>query len=338
MGVAEIAACSAFLGLALAAKHSAPVILLAITLIGAALALGPSSVWPQESRGLKLAKVGALVAGAMLILWATYLFRYSESSSAAASFNRPVAEKLSDVSSGRYRAVLEVMAATHVVPRAYLWGFADTIRAGLEGRESPKLFFGKLYHFKGPRYFFPGTMLVKIPIGLLALIALGLFLFFARRIPADWLMPSGIVFGVALFFLAVLSTGATYAGVRHALPVVLLLAIFGGVAVAQAFSSKKWALAVFATVSLTAAAVSAVPQMRPWEYFNEFVGGSANAYKYFSDEGVDLGQRSKEMTEYYKREPQPNGVRPVCLYWVWDEERPHEVSTASAATKSATPR
>ncbi|HTT21817.1 MAG TPA: hypothetical protein VMG82_23005 [Candidatus Sulfotelmatobacter sp.] len=317
----DIAACSAFLGLALATKHSAPVILLAITLIGTTGALAPSSVWPQESRGLKLAKLGALVAGAMLILWATYLFRYAESSSAGASFNRPIAEKISDVSSGRYRAVLEVMGATHVVPRAYLWGFADTIRAGLEGRESPKLFFGKLYHFRAPRYFFPGTMLVKIPFGLLALIALGLFLFFARCIPADWLMPSGIVLGVALFFLAVLSTGATYAGIRHALPVVLLLAIFGGVAVAQAFSSKKWALAVFATVSLTAAAVSAVPQMRPWEYFNEFVGGTANAYKYFSDEGVDLGQRSKEMTEYYKREFQPNGVRPVCLYWVWDEEK-----------------
>ena len=28
-----------------------------------------------------------------------------------------------------------------------------------------------------------------------------------------------------------------------------------------------------------------------WEYFNEFVGGSSNAYHLFSDEGVNLGQR-----------------------------------------------
>ena len=61
--------------------------------------------------------------------------------------------------------------------------------------------------------------------------------------------------------------------------------------------------------------------MRPWEYFNEFVGGSANAYKYFRDEGVDLGQRSKEFAAYYKREVKPNGPRPVCLYWIWDEEK-----------------
>ena len=39
--------------------------------------------------------------------------------------------------------------------RAYLWGFADTIRAGMEGRENPQLFFGRLYNYRGPRYFFP---------------------------------------------------------------------------------------------------------------------------------------------------------------------------------------
>ena len=61
--------------------------------------------------------------------------------------------------------------------------------------------------------------------------------------------------------------------------------------------------------------------MRPWEYFNEFVGGPSNAYNLFSDEGVNLGQRSKELAEYYKRELKPNDVRPVCLYWIWDEEK-----------------
>jgi hypothetical protein len=35
------------------------------------------------------------------------------------------------------------MASTHVVPRAYIWGFADTIRAGLEGRAFPINAFGR---------------------------------------------------------------------------------------------------------------------------------------------------------------------------------------------------
>ena len=44
------------------------------------------------------------------------------------SFNRPLIDKINDVASPTYHAVLATMATTHVVPRAYLWGFADTIR------------------------------------------------------------------------------------------------------------------------------------------------------------------------------------------------------------------
>ena len=86
-------------------------------------------------------------------------------------------------------------------------------------------------------------------------------------------------------------------------------------------TSKTWQLKVFVALAFVAAAVSTLPQMRPWEYFNEFVGGTTKAYKSFSDEGVNLGQRSKELAEYYKRDLKPNGMRPVCLYWVWDEEK-----------------
>jgi tetratricopeptide (TPR) repeat protein len=266
-------------------------------------------------------KLGAVLGGAMLVLWASYLFRYSESPSELESFNRPLVDKISDVASPFYHAVLGTMATAHVVPRAYLWGFADTIRAGMEGRESPKLIFGKVYDFRGPRYFFPAMIAVKVPIGLIVVILIGLFLFFTRRIPPDWIFPCGIVLTVAVLFLLVLSRGATYAGIRHALPVVVLLSVFAGISFDTALSSTTRQLKILVAVAFVAAVASALPQMRPWEYFNEFVGGSANAYKFFSDEGVNLGQRSKELAEYCKRELKPNGPRPVCLYWIWDEEK-----------------
>jgi tetratricopeptide (TPR) repeat protein len=150
---------------------------------------------------------------------------------------------------------------------------------------------------------------------------IGLFLFFSRRIPPDWISPCAIVLTAAVLFLLVLSRGATYAGIRHALPVVVLLSVFAGISIEMALSSKTWQLKVFAATAFVAAVASAVPQMRPWEYFNEFVGGTSNASNLFSDEGVDLGQRSKELAEYYKRELTPNDARPVCLYWIWDEEK-----------------
>ncbi|MGB6496915.1 MAG: hypothetical protein WA853_08350 [Candidatus Acidiferrum sp.] len=317
----DLAICSAFLGLALTAKHSAPVVVFGIVLIGALLAI----IQPRESskrsswhKGVKLCGV---LGGAMLVLWASYFFRYSETPNGIESFNRPLVEKINDISSLRYHAVLAAMATTRVVPRAYLWGFADTIRAGIEGRESPQLFFGRVYHYRGPRYFFPAMIAVKVPIGLIALMVLGLFLFITRRLPPDWILPCGVVLASAVFFLLVLSTGATYAGIRHALPVVVLLAVFAGVGFERALSSRAWQLKSLVGLAFVAAAVSTLPQMRPWEYFNEFVGGTTNAYKSFSDEGVNLGQRSKELAEYYKRELKPKGLRPVCLYWVWDEEK-----------------
>ena len=125
----------------------------------------------------------------------------------------------------------------------------------------------------------------------------------------------------AVLFLLVLSRGATYAGIRHALPVVVLLSVFAGISFEMALSSKTRPLKIFVATAFVAAVASALPQMRPWEYFNEFVGGTSNAYNLFSDEGVDLGQRSKELAEYCKRVLKPNDARPVCLYWIWDEEK-----------------
>jgi len=317
----DLAACSVFLGLALTAKHSAPIVVFGVAFIGAGLAIVKRLASSKHSSWLRGVQLGAVLGGAMLILWASYSFRYSESPSRVESFNRPLVEKINDVSSPRYHAVLAIMAATHVVPRAYLWGFADTIRAGLEGRESLQLFFGRVYRSRGPRYFFPAMIAVKVPIGLIALLLLGLFLFVTRRIPPDWMLPCGVVLAIALIFLLVLATGATYAGIRHALPVVVLLAVFAGVGLEVALSSKTPQLKVLVVLALLLAAVSALPQMRPWEYFNEFAGGTTNAYKSFSDEGVNLGQRSKELAGYYNREQKPMGQRPVCLYWVLDEEK-----------------
>jgi hypothetical protein len=321
----DLAVCSAFLGLALTAKHSAPVVLLSVTLVGTALAVfqppsSPRRSSARNSRVLKLAKVALVFAGAMVVLWASYFFRYSESPSRVESFNRPLSAKIDDLTSPRDRWVLAAMATTHVVPRAYLWGFADTVRVGMEGREIPQLFLGRVYGFRAPRYFFPVILAVKLPIGLLVLLLLGLFLFFTRRIPLDWTFPAGVVVAVAALFLLLLSRGATYGGIRHALPAVVLLSTFAGIGCVVALSAKTPVLKTLVALAFVAAAISALPQVRPWEYFNEFAGGTANAYKYFIDDGVDIGQRAKELARFYARELKPAGQRPECIYDSSDEE------------------
>jgi len=315
----DLAACSLFLGLALTAKHSAPVVLVIIAATGAFVALWQPVTVGRGEKSRKILKVAAVVAGALVVLWGSYLFRYSETRSGAETFNRALADKIEDVDTPVYHAVLATMNATRIVPRAYLWGFADTVHAGMEGRPFPQLIFGRVYILKGPKYFFPAMIALKLPIGLSILSICGLILFLARRLPSEWNFPVSIILAATIFFLLVLVAGATYAGIRHALPVVVLLSTFAGLFVGQAFVAQAPSLRAVAVLAYLVACASAVPVMRPWEYFNEFVG-TQNAYKYFSDEGVDLGQRTKEIAAYYRKFLKSTSELPNIFYFASNEE------------------
>ncbi len=172
----------------------------------------------------------------------------------------------------------------------------------------------------GPKYFFPGMIALKLPIGLGILVLIGLGLFIARRLPANLNRGLAIILAASALFLFVLISGSTYGGIRHALPVVVLLSIFGGVAIHSAFALRSRPLQAAIAVALIAAAASAIPVMRPWEYFNEIIGASSG-YKYFSDEGVDLAQRGKELAAYYHQVLEPAGEVPLVAYSSLEPEK-----------------
>jgi tetratricopeptide (TPR) repeat protein len=60
--------------------------------------------------------------------------------------------------------------------------------------------------------------------------------------------------------------------------------------------------------------------MRPWEYYNELVGGSAEAWRYFSDDGLDNTQRVRELADYYAQHVRGSGQRVFDFYGVPAEE------------------
>ena len=317
----DLAWCAIALGLALGAKHSAPIFCVFLGIAGVVLAIVVPSSTNADKRALRLAKVCAVLLSALVILWSFYFFRFHEGNSTQELFNRALANKITDVSSPGYRFVLSCVSKTHVVPRAYLWGFADTVHAGMEGRAFSQLAFGHPYYNKAPWYFFPGVIAVKLPVGLSLLALLGICLVVGRRCPREWELPAAIVMAAALFFLLVLSRGATYGGVRHALPVIVFLAILGGIASDVAWNSKRMPMKVFVGLAFLIAAVSALPVMRPWEYFNEIVGGAEKSYLYFDDDGTDLGQRGKDLARYYHEVVEPTGEIPFILFFMSPEER-----------------
>lgn len=315
----DLIGCSMALGLALAAKHSAPVFMVFIVLAGAVLALTPAARGQHSTRLNRLGKLVTVVLVALIILWSFYGFRFAESAQPAEVFNRPLTAKIADLRSPAYRLVLTAMAQAHVAPRAYIWGFADTVRAGLEGRADPVFAFAHTYFNAGPVYFFPGVMALKLPLGSSILVLLGLWLYGVRRLPGGWSAPQSIVLAAAIFFLIVLMRGVTYGGIRHALPIVVLLSIFAGTASRYLMISNLKRNRIVLLIAYAAAALSAVPVMRPWEYFNEIIGRSSQAYRYFNDEGVDLLQRGTQAATYYHRVLEPRGDIPLFAYTLGPE-------------------
>jgi hypothetical protein len=226
------------LGIALSAKHSGLIVLVAVGIIGLSMAAVFARNVTIATRAKRCGMVAAVVFGGIVVLWSFYGLRFHESPGTSDdTFNRPMAEKISDVRSPFYRGGLNTMLAVHAFPRAYIWGLAHTVRAGLEGRAIEVLAFGKLYYSNAPFYFFPGIVAAKIPIGLLVLSAIGFLLLISGRLPREHLLPFLVVSAFSAIFLYFLISGSSYAGVRHALPLFPIVALLGAFAVAAAVGS-----------------------------------------------------------------------------------------------------
>ena len=318
----DLALVAVFLGLALTAKHSALITVLAVVIFGGVKAIFGSASSGFKPRARRLGAVAATVFGAFVILWSFYGFRFNESSAGLDVFNRPLAEKINDLKSPLHQRTLHLAARTHLLPRAYLWGLADIIRAGVEGRGVSLYFFGKEYRHRTPWHFFSGVLLVKLPLGSLALVALGATLVLLRKVPREQTAPLAGMLGLAALFLLFLArSNAGYAGVRHALAVVPPLALLGALAIKTAFAGNARWLRGAAALAVAAALLSALPVLRPWEYYNELVGGARNAHRYFNDEGLDLGQRTEELVRYYETHLRPAGEIPFDEYGLSKRER-----------------
>jgi hypothetical protein len=144
---------------------SAPVFLIFVFLTGCIKALLTSPPDIQIPRLSRFARLAGVVLGALTVLWATYRFQYTESVASGEVFNRQLADKITDVHSPVYRTALQLMRETHILPRAYIWGLADTVRAGLEGRVDPIIAFGHAYMGRGPKFYFPAMIALKLPLG-----------------------------------------------------------------------------------------------------------------------------------------------------------------------------
>lgn len=309
------------LGLVLASKHSAMAGLAGLALVVAAGALGG---WRQGRAREVVRRLGkGMVAGllALAVLWGTYGFQFHAAPDGQDPFNRAMPDKIADLQIPHWRAAIRFADEWQLLPRAYLWGLADTVRAGVEGRGQPAHFVWGVNHQGAPPWFtWPSIVLSKVPLALLLMSVAGVFALRSAR-PASagrWMLVAAAATG--LVHLAALMSGqGTYGGIRHALPLVVLLALPAGALLTVAWRRRP-VLAFAAAAPLVVALAMTVREPRLWEYHNELAGGTADGYRSFGNEGLDLGQRWPEIHAFYREVIAPEGGVLYSSYWFMEEQ------------------
>lgn len=297
------------MGLALTAKHSA---LAGLAGLGLLLVLAAQWGWKLgPGEGMRRNGMAfATAALAFVMLWGAYDFRFHADPDGGDRFNRPMPEKIAELRLPHWKQSITFADRHQLLPRSYLWGLADTVRTGVEGRSSGLTFiWGTLHEGPPPWFSWPAILLAKMPLGLLALALAGLALGWraAREPTARWTLAA-VIAACLLHMAALIGSGGVWGGVRHALPVVVVVAIVGGAVLACAWTRKSRALLALVSLPYVLAFAMTIREPSAWEYHNELVGGTRNAYRYFENEGLGLGQRYPQLRDYYRRVIAPSGL------------------------------
>jgi 4-amino-4-deoxy-L-arabinose transferase-like glycosyltransferase len=163
-------------------------------------------------------------------------------------------------------------------PRPYRDGMR--IQFGFERATFDGFLFGRLYH-GSHWYYLPAALLVKMPLGMMALWALGAASILRLRAAAAYLLvPTAVLLAAAM-------TGSRDFGTRYAIFVPMFLAV-----VAAAVVTLRWRWAHLVTAALVL--FVAVSSVRTYPYYlpysNEAFGGPARTYLRLHDSNVDWGQ------------------------------------------------
>lgn len=294
-------------GIALAVKHSS--VLLAPALLALAI-LDPVFVSSSEkSRARRILEnlAAVVIVGliAVAVLWMTYGVRYAARPNGAGTWAN---ESVADSNSMLATRITPALERAHLLPEAYLKGFQD-ILVDPEVIPRPAFLLGRVY--RGGRWFyFPVAALIKFSAVVLifALAACFSWRFWKknRRELLFLIVPPAI-------FLAASCASDINMGIRHILPVLPFLILFGASGTWVLLSRYKNGLAVCAVAVFLHAASSLHAFPNYIAYSNEFWGGPSNTYRYLADSNVDWGQSMKEAKAYLDR-AQPKSCWMIHAY------------------------
>jgi 4-amino-4-deoxy-L-arabinose transferase-like glycosyltransferase len=264
------------LGAALATKMST------LPVVPVLMALAAGSVWHSSAAGRErnlgraVAGAGVVAVAAVAVVWMTYLVV------------DPRLRWTPEQQVPTVRGLRGLLVGTLPFPEAYRDGMR--VQFGLENRPWQGFLFGRLYS-GSLWYYLPAALLVKTPLGILALWAAAAAVVVAVR----RLRPAApYVLAAPAVLLAAAMQGSRDLGTRYAVFLPLFLAVAAGCVLVV---RRRWVpVAVGALVAFVA-----VSSLRTYPYYlpysNEAFGGPDRTREFLHDSNVDWGQDLGRLAE-----------------------------------------
>lgn len=296
LSVGRVIACGLVLGLLLLSKISGILAGPMLVVLAFLRWLDPE---PLAQRGAAVPATGArkffLIAGAggataliaAGVLWAAFGFHFSMYANPAAP--QPLPE-FTWATFARDPGVMPHLVGAlrklQLLPEAWLNGVAHTFH-DFAGR--PAFLNGRSYLGGTPAYF-PYAWLVKTPLTLFGLMALGLGAAVAGLAPrTGWRVTAPLLVLFVVYWAFALPSSVNI-GHRHLMPVYATLLILAGGAAAWWPRNPAWLRGVVVVLAAWFAIESWWVRPRYLSYFNQVAGGPAQGYRHLVDSNVDVGQ------------------------------------------------
>ena len=303
-------------GLALAAKHSAILLLPMLIVLGLrelvlrwrSAADSSNSDCSLNSQRPSIRREVLHMAGAIsgisiiaiVVLWAFYGFHYAMG---------PILPTLPEAINRLPpfdAAGIHFFARLHLLPESYLFGLVDVRKVS---NTVPAFLLGKIYTH-GVWFYFPIALAIKCTLGEMLLLAIAVWMAASGKIR----QPREVFFllSPAAVYLAVAMTTRLDIGIRHVLPIFAFLLVFAAAgAVKLAGRSRAGGIAIAVLLLWhVCSSVRCFPNYMP--YANELWGGPSQIHRYLSDSSSEWGQQLKAVKAYLDA----NHVR-QCWFAYW---------------------
>jgi 4-amino-4-deoxy-L-arabinose transferase-like glycosyltransferase len=297
------------LGLAQLSKYSAlilyPIFILLFIFVF-------SKVKKQKGENLILQVLGIFVIS-LMVMWAGYGFRLEPLLKNTMRADEKIelinaqAAKLPSWNESSKNKLDNFLLNSPIPLGEHLLGVLGVLRHGELGHRT---YFLGTWSDKGNILYFIVAFLIKTPIPVILLLALGLVVLVRGKGVCEkyflLLFPS-------LYFISALFSGLQI-GVRHLLPIYPFFFIVA--ARSMYLTRYKIFLFILSVICIWYAVSSFMIWPNYLSYFNEFVGGPDNGYKYLRDSNIDWGQDLPALAKYLDK----NKVSVVTLEYFGQDE------------------